>query len=231
MFGFKLQSAGYNVLYKEYFDLFVSYICVMHLTHKCWHSIQANVCGYATLGAKPLQTTQQEAKWMDHTGSQKKKKKSVITENSKFGLGPLACSDSEFDFETYESIFGHLVGLLGREISPSQGYYLHRTAQCKEKLTHIHASSGIRSHDPRVRAVEDRTCLRPSAHWDWHREHFVQYNFMGQSSSWEGESSSPGKEILRLYWNPKVRYRVHMSCSCTISQATCIQLIHFVIFL
>jgi len=29
--------------------------------------------------------------------------------------------------ETYESIFGHLVGLLGRGIGPSQGFYLHRT--------------------------------------------------------------------------------------------------------
>jgi len=27
--------------------------------------------------------------------------------------------------EIYESIFGHLVGLLGRGISPTQGVYLH----------------------------------------------------------------------------------------------------------
>jgi len=31
--------------------------------------------------------------------------------------------------ETYESIFGHFVGLLGRGIGPSQGHYLHRTGQ------------------------------------------------------------------------------------------------------
>jgi hypothetical protein len=28
--------------------------------------------------------------------------------------------------ESYECIFGYLVGLLGRGISPSQGHYLHR---------------------------------------------------------------------------------------------------------
>jgi len=70
--------------------------------------------------------------------------------------------------ETYESVFGHSVGLLGRGISPSQGHYLHRTAQQRKTRTHIHASSGIRTHDPSVRAVEDRTCLRPRGHWDRH---------------------------------------------------------------
>jgi len=30
--------------------------------------------------------------------------------------------------ETYDSIFGHLVGLLGWGIGLSQGHYLHRTA-------------------------------------------------------------------------------------------------------
>jgi len=32
----------------------------------------------------------------------------------------------------------------------------------------IHASSGIRIHDPSVRAAEDSTCLRPRGHWDRH---------------------------------------------------------------
>jgi len=56
--------------------------------------------------------------------------------------------------ETYESIFGHLVGLLGGGISPSQGLYLYRTTQHRKKRTHIHASSGIRTHDPSARAVK-----------------------------------------------------------------------------
>jgi hypothetical protein len=44
------------------------------------------------------------------------------------------------------------VGLLGRGISPSQ--------------TNIHALSGIRTHDPSVRASEDSSCLRPRDHYD-----------------------------------------------------------------
>jgi hypothetical protein len=37
----------------------------------------------------------------------------------------------------------------------------------KDADTHIHALSGIRTHDSTVRAVEDSTCLRPRGHWDW----------------------------------------------------------------
>jgi hypothetical protein len=60
-----------------------------------------------------------------------------------------------------------LLGLLGRGISPSQGHYLHRTAQHRKLRTYIHASSGIRNHDASVRSVEDRTRLRTRDHWDW----------------------------------------------------------------
>jgi hypothetical protein len=42
----------------------------------------------------------------------------------------------------------------------------HRTTQHKKTRTRIHASSGIRIHDPCVRAVEDSTCLRQRGHWD-----------------------------------------------------------------
>jgi len=68
--------------------------------------------------------------------------------------------------ETYESIVGHLVGLLGRGISPSQCRYLHRTAQCRKTRIHAHVSSGIRTHVPSVRAVEDSMYFRLSGHWD-----------------------------------------------------------------
>jgi hypothetical protein len=54
----------------------------------------------------------------------------------------------------------HLVGLLGRGISPAQGLYLRRTTQHRETQTHIHAPIRIRKCDPIVRAVEDSTCLR-----------------------------------------------------------------------
>jgi hypothetical protein len=56
--------------------------------------------------------------------------------------------------------FTQSVGLLGRVISPSQGRYLH-TRQHKHRIntyTDIHALSGIRSHDPSVRASEDSSC-------------------------------------------------------------------------
>jgi hypothetical protein len=31
--------------------------------------------------------------------------------------------------------------------------------------TDIHALSGIRTHDPSIRAIEDGSCLRPRGHW------------------------------------------------------------------
>jgi len=44
----------------------------------------------------------------------------------------------------------HLVGLLGRGISPAQGLYLHRTTQHRKTQTHIHAPSRIRSCVPYI---------------------------------------------------------------------------------
>jgi len=38
----------------------------------------------------------------------------------------------------------------------------------KNRDTHIHASRRIRTYDASVRAVEDRTWLRPRSHWDRH---------------------------------------------------------------
>jgi hypothetical protein len=52
------------------------------------------------------------------------------------------------------------IGLLGRGISRSQGLYLH-AEQHKHRInthTNIHAWSGIRNHDPSVRAGEDCLC-------------------------------------------------------------------------
>jgi hypothetical protein len=62
--------------------------------------------------------------------------------------------------------FTQTVGLLGRVISPSQGRYLH-TRQHKHRMdahTNIRALSGIRTHNPSVRANEDSSCLRPHGH-------------------------------------------------------------------
>jgi hypothetical protein len=73
------------------------------------------------------------------------------------GQGPnWGCSAKEK--ETYTQS----VGFLGRGISPSQGRNLD-TGQHKHRInahTGIHASSGIRTHDPSVRAGEDSSCFR-----------------------------------------------------------------------
>jgi hypothetical protein len=69
-------------------------------------------------------------------------------------LGSLTCG-------SFLKLFRHLVGLPGRVIIPSQGPYLHRTAQHKKTQTNMHALSGIRTHDPSVPAMKahasDRT--------------------------------------------------------------------------
>jgi hypothetical protein len=55
----------------------------------------------------------------------------------------------------FSNLFRHLAGLLGRGgIGPSQGLHLHRKAQHRKTRTHIHASSGIRTHDPNMPAVK-----------------------------------------------------------------------------
>jgi hypothetical protein len=46
----------------------------------------------------------------------------------------------------------------------------HTTTQTQKKRTYtpnIHALSGIRAHDPSVRANEDSSCLRPRGYCDW----------------------------------------------------------------
>jgi hypothetical protein len=71
-------------------------------------------------------------------------------------------------FFSFVVTFTQTVGLLGRAINPSQGLYLHRTAQSHNKHTHtdIHALSGIRTHDPSVREGEDSSCSRQRGHCD-----------------------------------------------------------------
>jgi hypothetical protein len=51
-------------------------------------------------------------------------------------------------YRRFHELFRHMVGLLGRVISPLQGLYLHRTTQHRNTRTNIQALSGIRTHDP-----------------------------------------------------------------------------------
>jgi hypothetical protein len=69
-------------------------------------------------------------------------------------------------FFTYGSS-RHLIGLLGRGISPApRPLPTHGTTQRRETQTHIHAPKRIRTCDPSVRAAEYSTCLRPLGDWD-----------------------------------------------------------------
>jgi hypothetical protein len=60
----------------------------------------------------------------------------------------------------------HLVGLLGRMISSSQGLYLHTNTENAHTHTHkqtlnIYALEWVRTHDPGFRASENTACFRP----------------------------------------------------------------------
>jgi len=73
------------------------------------------------------------------------------------------------------NLFEHLVGHLGRGVSPTQGHYLHTAAQHRNTRTHVRATSGIRTCDPNVQAAKDSTCLRLLSHWDWQVNN-IQYS-------------------------------------------------------
>jgi len=66
--------------------------------------------------------------------------------------------------ETYESTFGHLVGLLGWGISQSQGQDTgqHNTEKCRHTTM---PPSGVKTMIPVFKWLKT-TCLRPCGHWD-----------------------------------------------------------------
>jgi hypothetical protein len=74
----------------------------------------------------------------------------VLLENLLFFNLLLIRSCGLFQFRITSEIMNHqhMVGLLGRVISSSQGLYLHRTTRDRETRTNIHTLSGIRSRDP-----------------------------------------------------------------------------------
>jgi hypothetical protein len=64
-------------------------------------------------------------------------------------------------------LYKELVGPLGRVISPVvRPLPAQDHTNTEETRTDIHASSGIRTHDPSVRAGEDISWLRPHGHCD-----------------------------------------------------------------
>jgi hypothetical protein len=104
-----------------------------------------------------------------------------------FPVAPHSLKDAgRLTYRRFLDLFRHMVGLLGRVISPSQGLYLHRTTQHRKTRTNIHVLSGIRTHDtsnqPAKTHASDRTAtvtgrpivrivkymrLRWAEHVDW----------------------------------------------------------------
>jgi hypothetical protein len=81
------------------------------------------------------------------------------------GLGLLDCPTLELIFLNFVNLFLQLIGRPGRGIGRTKGLHLNAEQHKHRKTqTHIHASSGIRTHDPSVRVTEDSTCLRMVGH-------------------------------------------------------------------
>jgi hypothetical protein len=73
---------------------------------------------------------------------------------------------SEFAQHDYED--GHQIGwnVARRGSTQNKACTYARQHKHRKTWTHIHASSGIRTHDPSVQAAENTTCLRLCGHWD-----------------------------------------------------------------
>jgi hypothetical protein len=66
--------------------------------------------------------------------------------------------------------------------------------------TDIHALSGIRTHDPSIRASEDSSCLRRRGHWD---RHFIQLSHKNLCVKHTGNSDE-----MAMYFNMPRNYNV-----------------------
>jgi hypothetical protein len=64
---------------------------------------------------------------------------------------------SRLAYMRFLELFRHMVGLLGRVISSSQGLCLHRTTQHRMTRTNIHVLSGIRIQDPSNQPAKTHT--------------------------------------------------------------------------
>jgi hypothetical protein len=78
-----------------------------------------------------------------------------------------------FTYRIFLELFRHMVGLLGRVISPSQGLYLHRTTQHKDADKHpcLERDSNPRSQQPTGQDPR----LRPHGHCDRQYVHICEY--------------------------------------------------------
>jgi hypothetical protein len=100
-----------------------------------------------------------------------------------FFCGSTVLLDSgRLTYRRFLELFRHMVGLLGRVISPSQVLCLHRTTQHRNTRKNIHALSGIRTHDysnqPAKTHASDRTAaVTGTVPWNprkkWKMSNFV----------------------------------------------------------
>jgi hypothetical protein len=77
----------------------------------------------------------------------------------------MVCSDSDCNFWTYESIWT-FCRTPWTENWPDAKPVSMQDNTTQKNATHIHASSGIRTHYPNFRAVQDSRCRRTCGHWD-----------------------------------------------------------------
>jgi hypothetical protein len=97
-------------------------------------------------------------------------------------------------YRRFLELFRHIVGLLGRVISPSQDLYLHRTTQHRKTRTNIHALSGIHTHDPSNQQAKthakDRTAIVTGAVILWPLNKFWSYQDSKHSRCYNSSNSS-----------------------------------------
>jgi hypothetical protein len=102
--------------------------------------------------------------------------------------------------------FFPLRNVIHRHITAAGLRYRYPRKPWLNRNTDIHASSGIRTHDPSVRASEDSSCLRPHGHCDRHMKTYFTENcrMMFRLSATQcrrlGYDYSETKRISRWSW-------------------------------
>jgi hypothetical protein len=86
------------------------------------------------------------------------------------GLGPLACTNSEFTSENM-NLLDISVGLLGQVICPSRGFSTHTGQHNTEKCGHTSMPrAGFEPTIPVFEWYKTITRFTPRGHWEWHDE-------------------------------------------------------------
>jgi hypothetical protein len=101
---------------------------------------------------------------------------SLVIKNIFFPVALQSLKDlGRLTYRRFLELFRHMVGLLGRVISPSQSLYLQRTTQhrkTRDKHPCLKRDSYPRSQQP----IGQDPLLRPHGHCDRHKEHILYSN-------------------------------------------------------